>query len=705
MYRVGVDIGGTFTDIFLFNEDTGEIFVKKAPSTKRPEEAVIKGLKGLRDKEIKFFIHGTTIGTNVVLEHKGAKTGMVTTSGFKDIIEIGRQSRGWPKPKVYDFTIERPKPLAERHLRFEVSERVNHKGEVIKKLKKEEVKRLTKDLKELESLAICYLFSYINPIHEKKTKEIISKRLPDLLVSTSSEVLPEYREYERFSTTLLNAYIQPVMTKYLKNLKLNMESNGIYKKIYIMQSNGGIMTEGVAREKSVFTLLSGPAAGVIGANFFGRLTGYGNLISFDMGGTSTDVSLIEKNCPRLTSEGYVGEYPARIPMIEINTVGAGGGSIAWVDKGGALRVGPESAGATPGPACYGKGSYVTVTDANLVLGYLNPEYLLSGKMKIYKDRAERAVSEIGKRMNMDVVKAAYGILEVANSNIIRAIKVISTEKGYDPRAFSLICFGGAGPMHAGKIAKEMGIPKVIIPLYPGITSAIGLLVADMRHDFSLTKIKRLDYVDTEFMEGVWGRLERKAIKTLKEEGVSEEDILLSRSIDMRYQGQSFEINVKAPLSSKAYSTGQASKDGLEEDFKQEHKRVYGYSSNDPIEVVNFRVSAFGKIKGIRIREIGKGDLENALLGKRIAFFEGSFFETPIYRREKLSKGNIITGPAIIEQYDSTTVLNPGDEITVDKYGNMIMQVGNKDLDLSHRFTQNGTDKHRLSGFYPETSSG
>ena len=671
MYRVGVDIGGTFTDIFLFNEDTGEIIVKKVPSTKRPEEAVAQGLKEFKDKDIKFFIHGTTIGTNAVLEHKGARTGMITTKGFRDIIEIGRQSRGWPKPNVYDFTIERPKPLAERHLRFEVGERINHKGEIVKRLNIKEVKKLIDEIKGLESLAICYLFSYINPIHERRTKEIILKEIPNLFISVSSEVLPEYREYERFSTTLLNAYIQPVIAKYLKSLRLKMKSNRIQKKIYIMQSNGGIMTEETARERSVFTLLSGPAAGVIGANFFGKLTGHKNLISLDMGGTSADVSLIEKNRPRWTSEGYVGGYPAKIPMIEINTVGAGGGSIAWIDKGGALRVGPESAGADPGPACYGKGENATVTDANLVLGYLNPEYLLSGKKKIYKDRAERAVSEIGKRMNMDKVRAAYGIIEVANSNIIRAIKVISTERGYDPREFSLFCFGGAGPLHAGRIAKEMGIPTVIIPPHPGITSAIGLLVADIRHDFSLTRIERLDIIDEGFMENIWEGLEKKAIKTLKEEGVLEEDIILNRSIDMRYEGQSFEINIKAPWGSKAL------KQILEEEFRQEHKKVYGYASNDPIEVVNFRVLAIGKTKGIKIREIGEGRLEDALIGKRMAFFEGNFFEVPIYKRERLSRGNIIRGPAIIEQYDSTTVLNPGDEIRVDRYGNMIMKVGDK----------------------------
>lgn len=678
-YRVGTDVGGTFTDLVLWDEDTGEISVFKTPSTPRnPADGVFDGIKNFEEKtgQIAYFAHGTTVGTNAVLERKGAKTALITTKGFRDVIEIGRQSRGWPKPKIYDLFIDKPDPLVSRNLRFEVDERIDHKGDIVKSIDAEEIKQLSLALKEadIKCIAICFLFSYANNEHELEVKDIISEALPNIFISTSSEVLPEYREYERFSTTVLNSYVQPLVSGYLEDLKTRSGKAGILTAIHIMQSNGGLMTIEAAKEKSVHILLSGPAGGVDSAVFYGSISGYENIIAFDMGGTSADISLIEKGSPKLTSEGYIGGYPAKIPMIEINTIGAGGGSIAWIDTGGALKVGPQSAGAAPGPACYDKGGKEpTVTDANVVLGYINPDYFLGGKMKVDKDKAFSSVLQIGKKLGLDPVIAAYGITEIVNSNMIRAIRIISVERGYDPRDFVLVAFGGAGPLHACRLAAELNIPKVLIPPAPGISSAIGLLVADIKHDYSITRIQEMDKFLPSDINKIWAEIEEKAISRLKKEGVSSQSIMLHRSIDMRYKGQSFEITVPVP-------GGEITDNVINEitrDFDNAHNRLYGYSCDDPIEGVNFRVSAIGKTPKIRPKRLIKeGSLDGALKYHRKAFFKkyDEYIETPVYERDLLSPGNILKGPAIVEQMDSTTVIHPGQVGIVDDYGNIIIEI-------------------------------
>jgi len=678
-YRLGTDVGGTFTDLVLLDEDTGEISVFKTPSTARnPADGVFDGIKNFEEKtgEIEYFAHGTTVGTNALLERKGARTALMTTKGFKDVIEIGRQSRGWPKPKIYDFCIDKPEPLVSRNLRFEADERIDHKGGIVKRIDAEEIKQLGLALKEadIESMAICFLFSYANNEHELKARDIISKALPNIFISTSSEVLPEYREYERFSTTVLNSYVQPLVSGYLEDLKTRSKKAGILATIHIMQSNGGLMTIEAAKEKSVHILLSGPAGGVGSAVFYGNISGYENTIAFDMGGTSADISLIEKGSPKLTGEGYIGGYPAKIPMIEINTIGAGGGSIAWIDTGGALKVGPHSAGADPGPVCYDKGGKEpTVTDANVVLGYISPDYFLGGKMKVDKDKAFSSVSQIGKKLGLDPLIAAYGITEIVNSNMIRAIRMISVERGYDPRDFVLVAFGGAGPLHACRLAAELNIPKVLIPPAPGIGSAIGLLIADIKHDYSITRIQEMDKFLPSDINKIWGEIEEKAISRLKKEGVSSQSIMLHRSIDMRYKGQSFEITVPVP-------GGEMTTDVINEiigDFDNAHNRLYGYSCDDPIEGVNFRVSAIGKTPKIRPRRLTKaGVLEGALKYHRKAFFKkyDDYVDTPVYERDLLSPGNILKGPAIVEQMDSTTVIHPGQVGAVDDHGNIIIEI-------------------------------
>lgn len=678
-YRLGIDVGGTFTDLVLLDEDTGEISVFKTPSTPRnPADGIFDGINNFEEKtgEIAYFAHGTTVGTNAVLERKGAKTALMTTKGFKDVIEIGRQSRGWPKPKIYDFFIDKPDPLVSRNLRFEAAERIDHKGDIVKRIDAEEIKQLGLALKEadIESMAICFLFAYANNDHELKAKDIISKALPNIFISTSSEVLPEYREYERFSTTVLNSYVQPLVSGYLEDLKTRSREAGILTTIHIMQSNGGLMTIEAAKEKSVHILLSGPAGGVDSAVFYGSISGYENTIAFDMGGTSADISLIEKGSPKLTSEGYIGGYPAKIPMIEINTIGAGGGSIAWIDTGGALKVGPQSAGADPGPVCYDKGGKEpTVTDANVVLGYVNPDYFLGGKMKVDKDKALSSVSQIGKKLGLDPLIAAYGITEIVNSNMIRAIRLISVERGYDPRDFVLVAFGGAGPLHACRIAAELNIPKVLIPPAPGIGSAIGLLIADIKHDYSITRIQEMDKFLPSDINNIWAEMEEKAISRLRKEGVSPQSIMLHRSIDMRYKGQSFEIAVPVP-------GGEITEDAINEitrDFDNAHNRLYGYSCDDVIEAVSFRVSAIGKTPKIRPRKLIRGGgLDGALKCHRKAFFKkyDDYTETPVYERDLLSPGNILRGPAIVEQMDSTTIIHPGQVGTVDDYCNIIIEI-------------------------------
>jgi len=441
-----------------------------------------------------------------------------------------------------------------------------------------------------------------------------------------------------------------------------------------MQSNGGLMTIEAAKEKSVHILLSGPAGGVDSAVFYGSISGYENIIAFDMGGTSADISLIEKGSPKLTSEGYIGGYPAKIPMIEINTIGAGGGSIAWIDTGGALKVGPQSAGAAPGPACYDKGGKEpTVTDANVVLGYINPNYFLGGKMKVDKDKAFSSVLQIGKKLGLDPLIAAYGITEIVNSNMIRAIRIISVERGYDPRDFVLVAFGGAGPLHACRLAAELNIPKVLIPPAPGISSAIGLLVADIKHDYSITRIQEMDKFLPSDINKIWAEIEEKAISRLKKEGVSSQSIMLHRSIDMRYKGQSFEITVPVP-------GGEITDNVINEitrAFDNTHDRLYGYSCDDPIEGVIFRVSAIGKTPKIRPKRLIKeGGLDGALKYRRKAFFKkyDEYIETPVYERDLLSPGNILKGPAIVEQMDSTTVIHPGQVGIVDDYCNIIIEI-------------------------------
>lgn len=627
-------MGGTFTDTVCVSN--GEITVSKVPTTPHNfAEGVLEGIERLTG-EYDRVIHGMTVGTNAVLQRTGAVVTLITNAGFRDILEIGRQNR----PSLYDFSVDRPQPLVPRERRLEVAGRISAQGEILEACKEDEIV-----LPEgTEAVAICLLHSYANPLHEQKIKSLI--RAPCCI---SSEILPEFREYERTSTTVINAYLMPVVDAYLSNLEDHVSSP-----LMVIESSGGVMTARAAREKPVHTVLSGPAGGVIASHFLGTLTGINRLITLDMGGTSTDISVIEKN-PLITTEGVIESYPLKIPMIDIHTIGAGGGSIAWVDEGGALCVGPKSAEADPGPACYQKGGILpTVTDANLVLGRLGNK--LGDQLILNPSMAEKALISLGEKTGFSLIELASGIVQVANANMCQGIRVVSVERGHDPRDFVLLAFGGAGPLHACELASELAIPKVLIPVYPGVFSALGMVAADIKHEFVLTRKMNPD----EDTRPVFEPLETKAVEILKAEGVLPEKRVLERYIDVRYVGQSYEIRIPAE---NAVSL-----------FHEAHATLYGYADpSSPVEFVNFRVVGIGKQDKITLKKIQKSKKKPEARVRRPVFF-GEFIDTPIYERKTLRYQDTLEGPAVIEETESTLLIPPGWSCVVDPYGNILAEV-------------------------------
>ncbi len=654
MVIIGVDTGGTFTD-FIYKKD-GKWGVLKILSTpENPAKAVLEGIMQIAKNQKKSIVHGTTVATNAILERKGAKTAFITNKGFEDVLYIGRQNR----KDLYNLHYKREKPLIPENLRFGISCRVNFKGEVLQDLKKEEIEELIKKLKKknVESVAISFLFSFLNNLHEKEIEDILKKE--GFLVSPSYRIIPEFREYERSSTVSVNAYVMPKMKSYIDYLENHLEEKDILR---IMQSNGGSISPKTAKEEPVRTVLSGPAGGVVGAYEIGKKAGFSKLITFDMGGTSTDVSLINERIS-FSTESEISGFPIKVPMIDIHTVGAGGGSIAYIDEGGALNVGPESAGADPGPVCYGKGTKITVTDANLFLERLLPEYFLGGRMKLNAERTKVYMEKLAKEAGLTPIELAEGILTVANTKMEKAIKVISIEKGYNPEEFTLFSFGGAGGMHAVFLAKQLKIPKVFVPKNPGILSAIGMLMADIIKDYSTTVMFSQKEAKYETIEKLFTVLEEKAIKQLKEEGA--EDICFEKYLDIRYKGQSFELLV--PFSKDFIS-----------DFHKIHEKTYGYKDESKeIQVVNIRLRAVGKTEKPEIEEIEKGDKkipEESILGEKYVIFDGKKIKTKVIDRSKLKADNVIDFPSIIVEYSSTIVVPPNSEVFVDKFGNLIVNV-------------------------------
>ena len=692
-YRLGVDIGGTFTDATLINEQTGEIRVGKVPSTPQDPshgfmEATHRILReaDVSPDEVGYVVHGTTVATNSIIEGKVARTGFVTTDGFRDLLEIQRQIR----PSLYDLQFEKPRPLTPRYLCFGVPERLDAQGNVLTPLDESTVRDVAAQLRqeEVESIAVCFLHAYINPNHEKRTGEILREILPDTIISLSSEVAPEFREYFRASTTVINASIIPVVGRYLQSIEARLRAEGLEAELLVMQSSGGVFTFAAASEKPVFMVESGPAAGVIAATYLGTTLECPDVISFDMGGTTAKAGLIQNGTPTITKDYEVGAaaqtgvgasrgagYPIRTPVIDLVEIGAGGGSIAWVDSGGVLRVGPQSAGADPGPVCYGAGgTEPTITDANLVLGRLNPNFFLGGEIELDVGAARRAIQEkCADPLNLDLVEAAHGIVEIANAAMVNALRLVSVQRGYDPRDFVLTAFGGAGPVHANRLAAEIDVPTTIIPMSPGTTSAMGLLVTDLKHDYSTTLIQHVDQLDTTAVEKTYRELEAQGGASLEREEVRPEDISFLRQVDMRYVGQSYELTVPLP----AEQLDASKIDRVLEQFHIEHDRAYGYSApTEPVEFVNLRLTAIGKIAKPRLRELegNNTDIAAAQKAPRSVYFAESegYVECPIYDRYRLGPGCVLTGPAIVEEIDSTTVIHPGYSAQVDRFGNLIL---------------------------------
>jgi len=678
LFRLGVDTGGTFTDLCLFDEASGRLEVAKVSSTPAdPAEAVIRGIEkligryGLEPGQIRFLIHGTTVATNALLEGKGAATALITTQGFEDVLLIGRQSR----PRLYDFWARRPTPIVPRRLCYGLPERILHTGEVLRPLDEARARAVVEDIKAqgINSVAVCLIHSYANPVHEKRIKALFQEIFPQAFVTLSAEVLPEFREYERMSTICINAYVMPKVNAYVAHLEGMLKDMGVASDLYIMQSNGGVITAETARESSARTALSGPAGGALTGVYLAQRLDQPNVITIDMGGTSSDICLIESGRPHLTTEADIEGYPIRLPMIDINTIGAGGGSIAWIDSGGALRVGPQSAGADPGPVCYGLGGREpTVTDANAVLGRINPDYLLGGEMPVHLDRAREVVeTRIARPLGIDLLKAAEGIIAVVNANMIRGIRRVSVERGYDPRDFALVPFGGAGPLHGVELAQALNMTRVIVPTHPGIASAFGMLSADVRHDYVQTFIRVADQVEVSRLEAIYAEMEAQAAVQLDREGFSGPAAELSRLADMRYVGQSYELSIPLPggrIDGRVIAS-------LAEQFHQSHERAYGYARNgEAVEFVNLRLVALGKLPQSELAgEWPRGQGEPEPVGRRPVVFDGRALDTAVYQRSRLSQGQPLPGPAVVEQLDSTIVIPPDYRALIEPRGNMIIE--------------------------------
>ena len=675
---LGVDVGGTFTDFFLWQDAdarSGRVSIYKRPSTPQdPSRAVLEGLKdtGWRPAEV---VHGSTVATNTVLERKGARTALVTTRGFRDVLAIGRQTR----PRLYELEPRRAPPIVPDDLRFEVDERLDFQGRVLRPLDPREAELVLERVAEagVESLAVCLLFSFRNPAHERTLAAAARRR--GLFVSASHEVLPEYREYERTSTTVLNAYLAPVMGRYLSRLEEGLAGRGVTR-LRIMQSGGGSADARTAAALAVRTVLSGPAGGVAGAFAAASQAGFRDVITFDMGGTSTDVCLCPGRIPAGT-EAVVGGWPVRTPVVDLHTVGAGGGSIAAIDAGGALRVGPESASAEPGPACYGRGTLPTVTDAHLILGRLLPDRFLGGRLPLSEKRARWAMAGLADSFGGDALRAAEATVRVANASMERALRVISVQRGYDPRLFTLVAFGGAGPLHACDLAEDLGIPRVLVPRYPGVLSAFGMAAADVSRDYSQAFLAALspDAADGG-LATAYADLERRAVEEMVAGGQPRETLRLERAADLRYAGQSHELTVPVdePLPAQLLPR-----------FHALHEERYGYASSaSPVEVVTLRLRAVSPVDGPRLQPLAEGGADStpARLGERSVRFTapgglssggGRAYTTAVFDRERLLAGNVLDGPALVLQMDATTVVPRGWQGTVDPEGNLVLGMGDE----------------------------
>jgi N-methylhydantoinase A len=680
-YRVGIDIGGTFTDLCVLDEQGGEVFNSKVLSTPADlPQGVMNALDeffgdGRLPEDVAFLFHATTIATNALLERKGAKTWLLITEGFTGIYET--PELGEVRSATYDY-LSYPKPpmLVRQRETIQIPERIDFRGNVLRRLDEAETRKRLARLQGtgVESVAVCLLFSFMNPTHERRLRELVAEVVPDVQVYLSCETLPQIREYPRLTTTVVNAYVAPVVNRYIHRLEAALKSRRITKPLYIMQSNGGSLTGAALRDIPVRMIESGPAAGVLGAAHLGRMTDQLKVISFDMGGTTAKAGIIQDGEPRIVSRFQAGEWLISTPSLDLVEIGAGGGSIAWIDKSGLLKVGPWSAGADPGPACYpGGGALPTVTDADVTLGWLNPEFFVGGKFQLDAAAAARAIStHIAEPLKLSAIEAANGIIKIVSSNMVEALRLVTVSRGEDPREYVLVGFGGAGPVHATLLAQELKIPRVLVPASPGVHSAIGLLVSDLKRDYVQTHFAELDKIDVGEIQRRFESMEAVAQQEFESQGIPREQIVHERAIDLRYSIQKYELPVPVARSGLKPDA----KAGWRKGFDEIHEKHFGSRAEDQkVEVVNYRLTTKVIVPKPAITESPSGgeQCDGAIKTRRKAYFDG-WRDTPIYDRGKLVSGNRLRGPAIIEQMDSTTVVHPGQDACVDRFGNILIEI-------------------------------
>ena len=690
MKRVGVDVGGTFTDLIYVDDEAGVIRVHKLPTTPAdPSQGTVQGIReiaaeaGVDPADLDQVFHGTTIATNIVIEHTGATVGMITTEGYRDILHIARHKKPLNFSNYQDLPWQRY-PVVRRRYRLTVAERIVRDGSVLVPLDEDEARERVRQLKEaqVEAVAVCFLFSFLNPVHERRVAEIVREEFPEAFLSVSSEVVPQYREYERFSTVGLNAYIGPKVSSYVARLQAELDSLGVSSGLHLMTSASGVATSEAAIQRPVTLLMSGPVAGVVGGIWAGKQSGYENVITLDVGGTSADIGLAQEGRLRMKHllDTKVGPYQAMIPMVDVDTIGAGGGSIAYVDAGGIFRVGPRSAGAVPGPAAYGRGgTEATATDAMVNLGWLLPEAFLGGGMSLDRDSARKAFEEgPAKALDMSVEEASMGAVQILSHSMVQSIEENSVRKGYDPRDFALVAEGGAGPLFAVPIAVEVGTPHVIVPPYPGIAAAMGLIATDMVYEYAATTYQRLSTLDVPALQGRFEELEAQAARQLGDDGIPPERVVIQRIVDARYLGQGYELRVDVASG----TIDEAWVEKVRADFHDVHEREFTRRFEDSdIEVPNIRVRGIGLMPTLSTPELQAGDEspDAALRHEGEAWFvvDGSLEHVPTryYDRTALQAGNRLEGPAIVNQYDSTTAIPPGIGAHVDRFGSIVIDVG------------------------------
>jgi N-methylhydantoinase A len=676
--RLGIDVGGTFTDLLLFSERSGEMRLLKTPSTPADQSVgILNGIQqlvaesGVPARDIAALLHGTTVSTNIVLEEKGAKVGLLVTENFEQVLHLARSQT--PGPLAGWIIMRKPDPLADLECTRGIPERMNARGEVVKPIDENAARQAIRELIEagVEAITVSLLHSYANPEHERRLKALIEEIKPTIPVSLSSEILPEFREYERTLVTVMNAYVGPRMRRYLSGFEEKLHQIQFEPSVNIVRSDGGLMSVERASRSPVHTMLSGPAGGVSGAAFMAGLAGHPQALGFDMGGTSTDVSLIQDGKPTISRNTSLGYYPLKVPSVEVHSVGAGGGSIAHVPMTGALRVGPESAGADPGPACYGKGGdRPTVTDANVVLGRLPPR-LLGGKMVLDIKAAEEAVSKVARVLGLDLHQAAEGILDIVNENMLGALRLVTVQKGLDPRDFALVAFGGAGPMHGNAMGVIAGCYPVIVPPTPGVLSALGFLYSDVKNEFAQTFVRIIDDADASEISDTLARLGREARAWLREEGIAEQQHRLHYEADVRYFRQGYEFALEVDPE----RLGDGALGDLAARFGLAHERLYGFKLDHPVELVNLRAIGTGIVEKIRFPKFEKeaADARAAIIEQHRVYFDGAFMSANVYDRERLRAGNRIRGPAIVVQMDATTVIHPNHVGDVDEYLNILIR--------------------------------